>query len=66
MVLGSNGCSAPLEGVLEGNSAMGDAWALTGPHLQAEQSLGTFLAKHPCSALLPRKAVPVLPGRAGR
>lgn len=45
---------------------MEDASGLTGPHLQAEQSLGTFLAKHLCGALLPRKAVTVLPGRAGR
>lgn len=45
---------------------MEDASGLAGPHLQAEQSLGTLLAKHLCGALLPAKAVTVLPGRAGR
>lgn len=47
-------------GALEGNTTAEGPPVLAGPCLQAQGSVGTFLAKHLLSTVLPRKVVTLL------
>lgn len=49
-------CS-PWRGPFEGNNTVEDFSVLAGSCLQAKESVGTFLAKHLLSTVLPRKVV---------